>query len=64
MLDLPPFPVPHDAELTHYDDMPLEVRRLRDSGIAGVAGAEVFRYAVLGWSAAWHQIPAGLAARP
>ena len=40
---LRPPPVPADADLTHYDDMPLEVRRLRDSGIAGVADAEVFR---------------------
>ncbi len=56
---LPPPPVPADADLTHYDDMPLEVRRLRDSGIAGVVDAEVFRCAVLLWCAAWHQIPAG-----
>jgi hypothetical protein len=57
MIVLPP-PVPADADLTHYDDMPLEVRRLRDSGIAG-ADAEVFRCAVLLWCAAWHQVPAG-----
>jgi hypothetical protein len=56
---LPAPPVPADADLTHYDDMPLEVRRLRDSGIAGVADAEVFRCAVLLWCAAWHQMPAG-----
>lgn len=56
---LPPPPVPADADLTHYDDMPLEVRRLRDSGIAGETNAEVFRCAVLLWCVAWHQIPAG-----
>ena len=56
---LPAPPVPADADLTHYDDMPLEVRRLRDSGIAGVADAEVFRCAVLLWCVAWHQVPAG-----
>jgi len=56
---LPPPPVPADADLTHFDDMPLEVRRLRDSGIAGVADAEAFRCGVLGWSASWHQLPAG-----
>lgn len=56
---LPPPPVPADADLTHFDDMPLEVRRLRDSGIAGTADAEAFRCAVLSWCAAWHQVPAG-----
>lgn len=56
---LPPPPVPADADLTHYDDMPLEVRRLRDSGIAGEPNAEVFRCAVLLWCVAWHQVPAG-----
>jgi len=57
--ELPPPPVPADADLTHFDDMPLEVRRLRDSGIAGTSDAEAFRCGVLGWCAAWHQIPAG-----
>ena len=52
-------PIPPDADLTHYDDMPLEVRRLRDSGIAGEPNAEVFRCAVLLWCVSWHQIPAG-----
>lgn len=59
MSNLPPPPVPADADLTHFDDMPLEVRRLRDSGIAGVADAEVFRCGVLTWCVAWHQLPAG-----
>lgn len=56
---LPPPPIPADADLRHYDDMPLEVRRLRDSGIAGEPNAEVFRCAVLLWCVAWHQLPAG-----
>lgn len=56
---LPPPPVPADADLTHYDDMPLVVRRLRDSGISGEPNAEVFRCAVLLWCVAWHQLPAG-----
>ena len=56
---LPPPPVPADADLNHFDDMPLEVRRLRDSGIAGDPNAEVFRCAVLLWCASWHQLPAG-----
>lgn len=56
---LPAPPIPADADLTHYDDMPLEVRRLRDSGIAGEADAEVFRCGLLSWCVAWHQLPAG-----
>lgn len=59
MVDLPTPPVPADADLTHFDDMPLEVRRLRDSGIAGEPNAEIFRCAVLLWCVAWHQVPAG-----
>jgi hypothetical protein len=59
MADLPVPPVPADADLRHFDDMPLEVRRLRDSGMAGVANAEIFRCAVLLWCVAWHQLPAG-----
>lgn len=58
MTDLFAPPVPVDADLRHYPDMPLEVARLRDSGIA-LADAEVFRCAVLLWCASWHQVPAG-----
>lgn len=58
-MTLPPPPVPADADLRHYDEMPLEVRRLRDSGIAGVADAEAFRCGLMSWGTAWHQIPAG-----
>ena len=53
-----PPPVPGNADLRHYPDMPLEVARLRDSGIV-LADAEVFRGAVLLWCASWHQVPAG-----
>ncbi len=59
MYDTLPPPVPIDADLRHFPNMPLEVGRLRDSEIAGVADAEVFRCAVLLWGASWHQIPAG-----
>jgi hypothetical protein len=58
-LALPAPPVPADADLRHFDDMPLEVRRLRDSGIVGVANGEIFRCAVLLWCVSWHQLPAG-----
>lgn len=52
-------PVPREADLTHFNDMPLEVRRLRDSAIAAIQDAEAFRCALLLWCAAWHQLPAG-----
>lgn len=57
--ELPPPPVPADADLRHLDEMPLEVRRLRDSGIAGVSDAEAFRCGLLSWASGWHQLPAG-----
>lgn len=39
--------------------MPLHVARLRDSDLAAEAHPEACWYAVLLWSAAWHQLPAG-----
>lgn len=39
--------------------MPLHVARLRDSDLAAEASPEACWYAVLLWSASWHQIPAG-----
>lgn len=56
---LPSPPTPPAADLTHFKDMPLEVGRLRDSSLAGVANAEIFRCAVLAWCGSWHQQPAG-----
>ena len=53
-----PPPVPIDGDLRHFPDMPLEVSRLRDSGIV-LGDAEAFRCAVLLWCASWHQVPAG-----
>ncbi|MHB1701196.1 MAG: DUF1376 domain-containing protein [Acidobacteriaceae bacterium] len=38
--------------------MPLDVLRLRDSGLAARATGDEFRAAVLLWCASWHQIPA------
>jgi 5-methylcytosine-specific restriction endonuclease McrA len=49
---------PPDLDLRDFDWMPLQVVRLRDSGIVVVAPAEAFRAAVLLWCAAWHQVPA------
>ena len=59
MSALPPPPVPPDADLRHYPNMPLEVGRLRDSDIASIGDPEIFRCAVMLWCAAWHQWPAG-----
>lgn len=39
--------------------MPLDVVRLRDSDLATVSSGDEFKAAVLLWSAAWHQVPAG-----
>jgi hypothetical protein len=39
--------------------MPLHVARLRDSDLAAEEDPEACWYAVLLWSAAWHQLPAG-----
>jgi hypothetical protein len=39
--------------------MPLDVQRLRDSELASVEDAELFRAAVLSWCVSWHQLPAG-----
>ena len=57
MTDAPP--VPPDADLRRLPGMMLDVARLRDSGLAAVDDAEVFRANVLAWCVAWHQVPAG-----
>jgi hypothetical protein len=56
--DRPAPPVPEDCDLRDFAFMPLDVRRLRDSGLAGSATGDEFRAAVLLWCAAWHQVPA------
>lgn len=50
--------VPAEADLTGLEWMPLDVLRLKASGIAEVEDAEAFRAAVLLWCTAWHQVPA------
>lgn len=58
MTDLPAPPVPPDLDLRDCQWMPLDVVRLRDSDLAMVPDAEVFRVSVLSWCVAWHQTPA------
>lgn len=50
---------PLDCDLQDFPFMPLHVARLRDSDLAAEASPEACWYAVLLWSASWHQIPAG-----
>lgn len=51
--------VPADCDLTDFPFMPLDVARLRDSDLAANETPEACWAAVLLWSAAWHQVPAG-----
>jgi hypothetical protein len=57
--DLPEPPVPVAVDLRDFTFMPLDVLRLRDSDLAAVADAEIFRASVISWCVAWHQLPAG-----
>lgn len=47
-----------DVDLRDLGWMPLDVNRLRDSGMAAKATGEEFMAAVILWAAAWHQVPA------
>lgn len=55
---LPPPLTPPDCDLTSMPSMLLDVRRLRDSGVAAHENAEVFRASMFLWCAAWHEVPA------
>lgn len=59
MNDLPEPLTPPDSDLRDFQFMPIDVVRLRDSGIAVEATGEEFRAALMLWCAAWHQVPAG-----
>ncbi len=50
--------VPADVDLRDFAFMPLDVKRLRDSGLTAKASGDEFRAAVLLWCASWHQVPA------
>jgi hypothetical protein len=58
-MDARPAPlVPEVVDLRDFAFLPLEVVRLRDSGLTAKASGDEFRAAVLLWCAAWHQTPA------
>lgn len=57
--ELPEPPVAADIDLRDFAFLPVDVVRLRDSDLAATASGDGFRAAVLGWAAAWHQVPAG-----
>lgn len=58
-MTLPAPLTPPDSDLQDFPFMPLQVARLRDSDLAAEEHPEACWYAVLLWSAAWHQLPAG-----
>lgn len=61
MADLPPPPVPVDADLTDFRFMPLEVARLRRSRawLLCKRRPELAFFMLNLWTAAWHDRPAG-----
>src|SRR6185437_14830762 len=59
MADLPAPLTPPDCDLSDFQYMELDVRRLRDSKFASTPSGDAFRAGVLLWCASWHQIPAG-----
>lgn len=59
MTDLPRPLADPDLDVRELDEMPLNVRRLRDSSTAATTAGDAFRAAVLLWCASWHQVPAG-----
>lgn len=59
MTELPPPLVPKVVELQNFQDMSLEVARLRDSDFRRLSTGDEFKAGVVLWCAAWHQKPAG-----
>lgn len=52
---------PPDCDLSHFQDMPLNIPKLMGSSFLAQTLArnpEAFGYAVILWMAAWHQVPA------
>lgn len=59
MNDCPAPFTPADCDLKDFQFMPLDVQRLRDSGLASSEPPECCWAALLIWCASWHQVPAG-----
>lgn len=59
MNELPQPLTPADCDLRDFQFMPLDVVRLRDSDLASEQTPEENWAALLLWSTAWHQVPAG-----
>lgn len=51
-------PLPPNVDIRTFDDMPLNVRAVRDSDTLAEVSDEGFKAAFQLWCAAWHQIPA------
>lgn len=51
-------PIPPNVDIRSFDDMPLNVRAVRDSDTLAEVSDEGFKAAFQLWCAAWHQIPA------
>ena len=49
---------PVECDLTDFQYMELDVRRLRDSKFASTPKGDAFRAGIMLWCAAWHQVPA------
>jgi len=49
---------PTGCDLTDFQYMELDVRRLRDSKFASTPKGDAFRAGIMLWCAAWHQVPA------
>lgn len=58
MNELPTPMTQAECDLSDFQYMELDVRRLRDSNFAASTNADAFRAGILLWCAAWHQVPA------
>jgi hypothetical protein len=58
MSELPAPLTPPECDLSDFQYMELDVRRLRDSKFASTPNGNAFRAGLMLWCAAWHQVPA------
>lgn len=59
MAELPPPPVPGDANVRAYPWLPIHAIDLREDPLVWRSHPEAFRCAIMLWCAAWIRIPAG-----